>query len=221
MRGLVVALAVAAAGCCSPARLVKGDRDTPERAFDFVREAFAADSLPDQYDSFHVDFRERHGISYAKYSLARSLRPGLFEDAGRLLGKARLESMEPVAPVGTPAGPRLAMRMSLRTADGSAGVFLLVDEPRFLLVTDDVELPRKEGSVSGIDKAVKVKDGALEVVLRVPLGKASPVDGARILRFEVHHDWLLYAVESLEGLEALLDEAAAAAEETRPAEAPK
>ena len=220
---LLVLLAAAAAGCCGLQRSagLRGlDRDTPERAFAFVRAAFVEDSTQDQYDSLHRDFRERHGLTAENYALGRSLSPGIFERTATMLGKAEIDGpVERSLAIRTPAGPRAAARLSLRTPEG-AGVFVLVDEPLFRLVTTDPDAPVITGSVASIPGAVRVAGDRLEVRLEAVMDVVAPAPGAEVLRIEVHHDWLLYAVERLEGLEEFLGEVKKAADEAGPEPGP-
>lgn len=112
-RGLPAALlllgAALLAGCCGLDRAAAsplGNRDTPGAAFAYLREAFRQDLTGNQYDSFHGDFRDAQGLSETKYRLARDLRPGLFEDAAALLGRAVLESVVHGAAPAPPAAGR-------------------------------------------------------------------------------------------------------------------
>jgi len=207
-------LVLGAAGCCG---LTRGDsaaldRDTPERAFDFVRAAFAGDRTGDQYDSFHPDFCETQGLSAGRYAMARSLRPGLFERASVLLGGATLESVAPAGLRDTAAGRRRATRVVILTADGGRGEFLLVDEPAWRMASNDGELPVQAGRIADLEEAVRLVDGSLVVGFRAPLG-IPPLEGTRIHRVTLHHDWLLYGIERLEGFEEFLEDVGAAADE--------
>ena len=69
---IILAAALAATGCCAKGGTL-GDRDTPERAFAFIREAFAGDRVLDQYNSLHPDFRKEQGLNKEAWELARSL----------------------------------------------------------------------------------------------------------------------------------------------------
>jgi hypothetical protein len=218
---LAAALAAGAAGCCGLTRSagMRGlDRDSPERAFEFVKAAFAEDSTRDQYLSLHPDFRDAQGLDETKYSLARSLSPGLFEKAAALLGGAVLDGpIRRGLAVETPRGPRAAARVALRTS-GGAGVFVLVDEPRFVLVTTDGEAP---GPVRSVADAVRLSGDRVRVGLDEPLFLPPP-DGAEVLRVTIHHDWLLYGIERLEGFEEFLGEVRDTADRAGPTkEAPK
>jgi len=227
----LLAAALAAAGCCGLQRAAaRGNRDTPEAAFEYVRSAFAEDRTGDQVDSFHVSFKGRQGLSDARYSLARSLRPGLFAKAARVLGAAKMEKVEYAAVYETrkgpedPPRPRSAARVSLTTPEGS-GVFILVDEPIAVLFTDDPELGAAPVNVPDIGRIVRLEGGRLVVEMKAPLD-FPPEEGARIRRLEIHHDWLLFDVESLQGFEEFLGEVKAAAEKASEApakrgEAPK
>ena len=207
---VLLAAAFALAGCCGLERAVaKGNRDTPEAAFEFVRAAFEEDRTGDQVDSMHWAFKKSQGISDYKYTLARSLRPGVFRKASDLLGRAHLDSVE----YGR-IESRDAARVSVSTAGGS-GVFILVDEPTWTLFTDDGPFP---GHIADMERAVRIEDDGVVVDLRQPLG-AMPKDGARILRVEIHHDWLIFGVESLDGFDDLLGEVKATEAKTR--EAPR
>ncbi|HEU4394346.1 MAG TPA: hypothetical protein VFS92_02200, partial [Planctomycetota bacterium] len=108
-------------------------------------------------------------------------------------------------------GPRAGARVSLRTGSG-AGVFILVDEPTFRLVTTDPEAPVITGAVASVPGAVRLDGDRLRVSLDAVLDLVAPAPGAEVLRFEIHHDWLLYAVERLEGLEEFLGEVKKAAD---------
>jgi hypothetical protein len=205
--GTAVLLAAAAAlgGCCSTAAGdPKGDRDTPERAFDYVRRAFAEDRTEDQFDSLHWAFAKRQGITDLKYRVARRLRPGVFRKAADLLGGATLDAVE-YGDLADPARPRKAARVRLSTP-GGRGVFVLVDEPRWVLVTDDGPFP---GRLADMEKVVRIEADALVADLRRPLDDL-PAEGSRIHRLVIHHDWLLYDVESLDGFEELMGEVRAA-----------
>ncbi len=202
--------ALAAAGCCG----LRGDgtsarfnRDTPEGAFDFVRAAYAEDRTRDQYDSFHKAFRDSQGISEGKYSLAYSLRPGLFEKAKRIIGKATLESIEHGAePVEiAPGKSRRWARVTIRTPEGR-GVFVLVDEPTWLLVTADDDLGALRGSVEDPGRSVRVEGDELVVEYRTKLAFPPEPGKEAVRRFEIHHDWQLYGVEELEGFDEFLGE---------------
>ena len=214
-----VLAALAAVGCCGLTRAAaRGNRDTPEASFEFVRAAFAEDRTGDQYDSFHPSFRDAQGISQGKYSLARTVSPGLFEKARRLLGSARLEHPVELGRIDTrrdPADPprtRDAARVVLSTPEGR-GVFHLVDEPSWLLATDDEELPSVTGFLGDMERSVRVEGDRLVVEVHAPLDpQFRPLPGSRVRRVEFHHDWLLYGIESLEGFEEFLGEVKAAAE---------
>lgn len=210
-------LAAAAAGCCGLTRSAgrRGlDRDSPERAFEFVRAAFAEDATADQYESFHPEFVEAQGLDREKYSLGRSLSPGVFERAAALLRGAVLDGPVERGVLQTARGPRAAARVRLRTP-GGAGVFVLVDEPRFRLATTDPEIPEVSGAVSSVPGAVRVADGRVQVRLDADLF-AVPAGGAEVLRITIHHDWLLHGVERLEGLEEFLGDVRSAAEKAAP-----
>ena len=212
-------LAAACAGCCGLTRSpgLRGmDRDTPERAFEFVRAAFVEDATADQYDSLHPEFAKAQGLDRASYALGGSLSPGIFERTAALLREAAVDSVERGGTVNTPAGPRFAARVSLRTGSG-AGVFILVDEPIFRLVTTDPEAPVITGAVASVPGAVRFQGDRLRVSLDAMLDVVSPTPGSEVLRIEIHHDWLLYAVERLEGLEEFLGEVKKAADKAQPA----
>jgi hypothetical protein len=196
------------------------DRDTPERAFEFVRAAFVEDATADQYDSLHPEFTKAQGLDRASYALGRSLSPGIFERTAALLREAALDGpVDRGGMVKTPAGPRAGARVSLRTASG-AGVFILVDEPTFRLVTTDPEAPVITGAVASVPGAVRLDGDRLRVSMDAVLDLVSPAPGSEVLRFEIHHDWLLYAVERLEGLEEFLGEVKRAADKAQPAGPP-
>jgi hypothetical protein len=216
-----LALAASAAGCCGLTRSagLRGlDRDTPERAFEFVRAAFAEDATADQYDSFHPDFRDARGLSRARYLLGRNLEPGLFERAASLLAEAEI-----VPPVergvlerADGRGRRAVARITLRTPRGS-GVFILVDEPAFRLCTSDPDLGRMPPLAvdpAALEGAVRVGPDGRSVVVRfeAPLGAAALDPAAEVHRFELHHDWLLLDIERLEGFEEFLGEVRDAAD---------
>jgi len=187
-------------------------RDTPEEALDFIRAAFASDNLRDQFESLHEAFTGRQGITYTKLALAHDARPGAFAKMTRYLAEARIESVERSDSFATAAGPRRAARVTLSVPGGGRGVFIVVDEPRYLLVTGDGEVPRKTGILGGQEAGVRVRDGQLEASLRVPLGRSAPADGAEVRRLEIHGDWLLYDIESLEGFDEFLGEVKEASE---------
>lgn len=208
---------IAAAGCCGLSRAepgTRGDRDTPERAFAFVRDAFAEDRTGDQYDSFHPDFREAQGINEGRYETARTLYPGLFEDAAASFRDARIDG--PVAPVtaATRLGPRAAARIALAAPSGDRGVFILVDEPVLVLVTDDPEVPRVTVTRPDLVAGLRLEGDTLVVDLRVK-PHTPPLPGSKILRVEIHHDWRLFAIESLEGFGEFLEEVRQAADEAK------
>jgi hypothetical protein len=210
---ILAATALAAAGCCGLHGYSHLNRDTPEAAFDFVRAAFAEDRTLDQYDSFHPAFREAQGISAGKYGLARNLRPGLFEKARRIVGEATLESVERgPEPFDFGKGPRGWARVRIRTREGR-GVFLLVDEPSWFLSTDDEELGPVRGPVEDVGRSVRVEGSTLVVELRATL-PFPPEPGKQVRRLEIHHDWMLYAVEELEGFDEFLGEVRKTEEET-------
>ena len=219
-RSVLFAAALALSGCCGMARgEAPGNRDTPEAAFRYITRAFAEDRTGDQFDSLHWTFAKAQGITDYKYRMARSLRPGIFDRAAALLGGATLESVEYArietrADPASPSRPRNAARVSLATPRG-AGVFILVDEPAWTLFTDDGKFP---GHIPDLASAVRFEGEEVVVALRRPLGEP-PAEGVRILRVEIHHDWLLFGVESLEGFEDLLGEVRAA--EEKPKEAPQ
>jgi hypothetical protein len=222
----LLAAALAATGCCglTGGRTI-GNRDTPEAAFEFVRSAFAEDRTLDQLNSLHWLFQGRQGINSSKYEMARTLRPGLFAKAARVLGAAKLEKVEYAAKYETKKGPedaprlREAARVSLTTPEGS-GVFILVDEPTWLLVTLEKggATVVQSGQLTGLDGVVGIRDGQVVAELRRPLD-FPPEEAPRILRLEIHHDWLLFDVESLQGFEEFLGEVKATAEKA--AEAPE
>lgn len=207
MTGWSVLLAAALAGCCGLQRAVaKGNRDTPEAAFEYLTRSFAEDQTGDQIDSFHWTFAKQQGIDAQKYTLARTLRPGIFSKAAELLGKATLDSVEYARldtrpDPGAPPRLRNAARVTLTTGRGR-GVFILVDEPTWTLFTDDGSFP---GHIPDLGTAVKIVDDGVVVELRQALG-ALPAEGAKIHRVEIHHDWLLFGVESLEGFDELIHE---------------
>ena len=209
--------ALAAAGCCGLTGVgtsTDHNRDTPEAAFDYVRAAYAEDRTRDQYDSFHKRFREDQGISQGKYSLARNLRPGLFAKARKIVGEAVLESVERGAePFDVGAGPRSWARVRIRTSEGS-GVFLLVDEPRLLVVTGDEELGPVTVSLIDLDRSVRVEGNTLIVDIRATLPFPPDTGKEAVRRVEVHHDWRLYAVEELEGFDEFLGEVRKTEEQT-------
>ncbi len=205
------------AGCCGLTRASDspvGNRDTPEAAFAYIREAFRSDLTGDQYDSFHNDFREANGLSRAKYGLARSLRPGLFEDAAALLGRAEIEAVTPGAGLHpTSGGPLPWAEVVLALPGGGRGTFVLVDEPVLLVVTDDGGLGLPSPIVHRtMDREIRIEDGRLVIALdrRLPV---PPADGSRVRRIEIHHDWLLYGIRSVEGLDRLLEQVRSTAEE--------
>ncbi len=207
----------AAAGCCGLVRAApgtRGDRDTPERAFAFVRDAFAEDRTGDQYDSFHPDFREAQGITASRYEMARTLRPGLFEEAADLLRDARIAGPPDRGTVATKAGPRAGARIALEAPGGGRGVFVLADEPSLLLVTDDPDLPEVRVSGPELAAAMRVDGGDLVLALRSRL-LIPPRSGSTVLRVEIHHDWLLLGIESLEGFGEFLEEVRRTAEESK------
>ncbi len=221
----LLAAGLAAAGCCGLQRGSPiGNRDTPEAAFAFVRDAFREDRTGDQVDSLHQRFQERQGISSTRYALARGLRPGLFRKAADLLGAARLVSVE-YARIDTRKGPadppRLKDAAKLRLAvPGGEGVFILVDEPVWTLYTDDEETGPLWDYLPGVDRAVRIEGGKVVVDLHGDLG-VLPKDGARVRRIEIHHDWQLFDIESLKGFEEFLGQVKEAADQGRGGEAPQ
>ncbi len=215
---VLLAAVLALAGCCGLQRAeAKGNRDTPEAAFEFVTRAFAEDRTGDQIDSLHWTFQKAQGINAQKYTFARTLRPGIFRRAADLLGQATLDSVEygridTRAEPSLPPRPRDAARVSLTTPRGS-GVFILVDEPTWTLYTDDGPF---SGHMPELGRTVRVEEDGIVVELRQPLG-APPLEGARILRVEIHHDWLIFGVESLDGFDELLGEVKATEEKAKEA----
>jgi hypothetical protein len=203
-RGLAALLLAggAAAGCCLTGTSPRLHRDTPQEAFAYVRAAFLEDSTRAEYDSFHPDFTKRQGISESKYALARNLSPDTFREAARILKGAEVRTVEEGAALGTERGPRAWARVTVHTTEGQ-GVFLLVDEPLWYLATDDEDLGPVTGPAGDVGGAVKVEGDRLHVTFSAPL-PFPPKPGARVRRFEVHHDWLLYDVESLTGFEEFL-----------------
>lgn len=217
---LLLSAALAAAGCCGLQRAVaKGNRDTPEAAFAFVTAAFAEDRTGDQFDSLHWSFVKAQGISAQRYTLARAIRPGVFAKAADILGRATMDGVE-YARIETrdgparPPRPRDAARVSLSTPRGT-GVFILVDEPTWTLFTDDEDFT---GHFTDLTRAVRFEGEGIAVDLHQPMG-ALPKEGARILRIEIHHDWLIFGVESLDGFEDLIGEVKAT--EAKVKEAPQ
>jgi hypothetical protein len=204
----LLAAALGTAGCCGLQRAAApGNRDTPEAAFAYVRAAFEEDRTGDQIDSLHPAFMARQGISGTKYVLARGLRPALFRRAAAVLGAARLDSVEYARietrrQPGDANRPRDAARVRITTPEG-AGVFILVDEPIAFLTTDDADLPPLPINAPDIGRIVRIEGENLLVELRAPLDYP-PKEGAKVRRFEIHHDWLLFDVESLQGFEEFL-----------------
>jgi hypothetical protein len=209
------AFAAALTGCCTPPAVLgmaRWTRDTPEEAFAFARAAFALDSGGDQFEFLHPEFVEEQGLSRTRWGLARRLAPGTFRKAAEILEAATLEGVER-ARLPTRRGERDAARVTLRTPAGT-GVFVLVDDPRWRLVTDDPESPPLTGDVpaGGADRLVRVEGDALLLGGALPLA-FPPAAGSRVLRFEIHHDWRLRGIESLEGFEEFLGEVRSAAAE--------
>jgi hypothetical protein len=206
--------AALAAGCCSaPSGYVRGDRDTPERAFAFVRDAFVQDSVGDQSDSFHPEFMKRQGFTRAEYRLARDLRPGLFAKAGEILAKARLERVEPVLLDG-----RRGARVFL-SVPGGAGVFVLVDDPIWEIFPGKEGEPSVIGHLPDLGGVVRFEGGTAVVELRRPVD-FPPEGPLEVRRVEIHHDWLLFGIESLTGFEEFLGEVKSAAREGKAAAPP-
>jgi hypothetical protein len=220
-RGLLaaalLAASAAAGGCCAtPGGFVRGDRDTPERAFAFVRDAFVHDSVGDQAESFHRAFLDRQGFSRSQYELARSLRPGLFEKAARLLASAEVRSveggvLETRRREEDPPRPRAAARVTVETASGT-GVFLLVDEPVLTVFPLAPGEPEVRGHPGDLDRILRFEGETAILEARVP-ADYPPEGPFRVRRVEIHHDWLLWDIESLRGFEELLGEVRAAAAE--------
>ncbi len=213
----LAAAAVATTGCCTT--LTRGAaaglrRDTPEEAVEALRRAFVEEDLGAQYDALHPDFTAREGISEFKYRMAHDRYPEVFRRAAETLAAAGAPALEPGdAPVETSAGPRPWVRVRLATAGGS-GVFVLVDDPGYLLVTDDGDVPEKPGSLAAMDRAARVEGGHLVLDARIPLGTVAPRDGAEVRRVELRHRWLLWSIETLEGFDDLVREAATAARDS-------
>lgn len=208
---LAAALLPALAGCCTPAVSAAPRRDSPAAAVDWIRNAFVEDRVGDQFDAFHPDMVEREGLSLTRYSLARDLHPGSFGQVAEELRDAGSPVVEPQErPLETRKGPRRWARVTMSTRSGS-GVFLLVDEPSYLVVTDDDEVPTRRGVLDGGDLGARIREGRLEVSLRVPLGRDAPLDGSGVLRVELKHDWLLFGIERLDGFDELVRQASEAA----------
>jgi hypothetical protein len=213
---VLLAAALALAGCCHgkpTGTTAILNRDTPENAFEFVRAAFAEDRPADQFDSFHPEFTAEQGFGINKYLLARSLSPGTFEKARRLLAEARLDG----EPEYLRNGDLRAVRLHLRTAEG-AGTFILLDRPQWEATLDDPDLPSLRGAAGNPDSVVRIEGNRLRVTADLPLD-FPPIEGARVHRFTIHHDWLLRHIESLEGFEEFLGEVKATEEKAK--EAPK
>lgn len=213
--GLVL-LVVAASGCClgRAESGTRGNRDSPERAFAFVRDAFVDDRTGDQIDSFHQDFREAHGISSSGYSGARTLYPGKFEKMAALLKDARIEGPVERRVGMTRAGPRAMAVVTLTTSSGGKGVFELVDEPRCRVLSDDPQDPESFAPPPDMARAARIEGEDLVVNFRTRL-YTPPAAGAHIERVEIFHDWLLYEIRSLEGFDEFLQDVRKTAEESR------
>jgi hypothetical protein len=216
LAALLLAIAPAVAGCCTPKApptTARMNRDTPEAALEFFRTAFLADETSDQFDSFHPEFVAEQGLSRGKYELARTLAPGTFEKARRLLGSARLDGEPEYAVLRTEKGERAAARLRVATDRGTA-TFLLVDLPQWEVSLSDPDLPRLHGPAAGFESSVRAEGDRLKVALDLPLD-VPPLPGARVRRFSVHHDWLLWRIEALEGFEEFLGEVRATDEKVK------
>jgi hypothetical protein len=204
-------MALATSGCCAPRGVTSLDlnRDTPRNAFEYVQAALDDDRIGDLYDSLHPTFADEQGITAAKMSLAHSTMPGAFRDFAEILRNTSITGIEQgERPIDDGGAPRRWARVRLSSDDGRAeGVFILVDRPVVVLLTDDEEVsPTQVTLPMGVlEKTVQVKDGHLFVGLRVPLGEMGPLDGSAVHRVEVRHEWLLYGVESLDGMDELLE----------------